>query len=148
MMTEAREVMVVVHPGSACGSADFNLGDEAGRAREVLARDIMAWAGDMLVVDGVLSDEIGHYALLAIALENAGDQKEARFVRCRACDDDGEWPHIVRRTFDREWPGGPHRVTVTGAWLHDDGGGCVGAVAEALRAHRVNVADSALRLAL
>ncbi len=39
-------VLVVVHPGSACGSANFNIGQfEARSAREELADELTRWDG-------------------------------------------------------------------------------------------------------
>lgn len=148
-MTQAEKIMVVVHPGSACGSADMNIGEGAGWLREALARDIMSWPHDMMIVDGELSDEIPHYAVLALAFENAADNRNRRMLRHRACDADGAgWTDSVRDAFASQWPGGPHRILVTGAWLHPDGGGCVGAVVDKLHEHehKVEIAASTLRL--
>jgi hypothetical protein len=146
LMPDEERILVVVHPGSACGSADFNLGTEAGPAREALAVEIMTWPHAMLVVDGDLNDEIEHYAMLAIALENAGDVKERKMIRVQACDPTEGWPEIVGKALDDEWPGGPHDVLVTGAWVEPDDGGCVNAVVQAVGRHRVAVAPTALRL--
>lgn len=146
MMGDGERILVVVHPGSACGSADFNLGTDAGAAREALAAEIMAWSDDMLVIDGDLSDELEHYAVLAIALDNAGDDKRRRMVRTVACDLHEGWPAMVGTTVDAEWPNGPHDILITGAWLHGDGGGCVNAVLQAVGHHKVDVARSVMRL--
>ena len=49
----------MVHPGSACGSADMNLGGAAASAaRAALASEIDAWHGEIAVIDGELSDEL------------------------------------------------------------------------------------------
>lgn len=139
--------MVLVHPGSACGSADFNLGDGAAELRNALAREVMEWEHDLLVIDGELSDELEHYPVMGIALDNASDRRDRRIVRLVACDltlDD--WPSAVAHRFSSDWPGGPHDVTITGAWLHEDGGGCVNAVAQVISRHRISISDKVLVL--
>lgn len=139
--------MVLVHPGSACGSADFNLGHEGPTARHALAREVMAWRDDLLVVDGELSDELLVYPVMGIALESAADHKERIMFREVACDMTVDnWPEVVARRFEEMWPGGPHEVHVTGAWKHDDGSGCVNAVADVLDSHYVTISEIALKL--
>lgn len=67
-----RPVLVLVHPGSACGSADFNLGSsEASDARSRLANDLALWHGDIIVMDGFLSDEIATHPALDEAIQDA-----------------------------------------------------------------------------
>lgn len=147
-MTEGRSsIMIVVHPGSACGSADFNLGKDAPAMRGALAREISAWRDDIMIVDGVLSDELPHYALLDVAIVNASDRPGRRLVRHRACDADGAaWPQSAAERFSAEWPGGPHLVMLTGAWAEADGSGCVNAVARAISGHAVTVSTNALSI--
>lgn len=140
-------IMVLVHPGSACGSADFNLGDASAAARNALAREIMAWEHDLFVIDGELSDELIHYPAMGIALESAADRDDRRIVRQIACDLTVEdWPNVVAQRFATDWPGGPHHVHVTGAWVHGDGSGCVNTVAEIMSSHKVTISGTALRL--
>lgn len=145
-MNTSRDILVLVHPGSACGSADFNLQLEAGPYREALAAEIHEWQHDILIVDGQLSDELEHYAVLGLAIQNAVERDGRRVVRERACDFTADdWPTLVRTRFDAEWPGGPHRVVLTGAWYGDDGHGCINAVAEALDAQTIAISPRALR---
>lgn len=139
-------IMIVVHPGSACGSADFNLGLEAPSLRDQLAQEISNWPHDILIVDGELSDELQYYATMGIAIANAQDGGK-KCVRVKACDMTMEqWPDHVADCFEREWPGGPYKLYLTGAWYHDDGTGCVNAVAEKLSSHDITISDKVLCL--
>jgi hypothetical protein len=64
-----QKLLVIVHPGSACGSADFNLGKfEARAARDTLRGAIEDWEGGVIVIDGELSDELEHVPSLARAM--------------------------------------------------------------------------------
>lgn len=146
-----QSVMVVVHPGSACGSANFNLGKSvANGERDFLAQDIANWREGILVIHGTYSDELIHYSNLNSALNNTfanADREGKLAMRIFACDDatDG-WEkyvaavlsHIPRDT----------RLEITGIWyFDDDSAGCVNAVydeAIALGFKSVNVRDSAI----
>ena len=130
-MKERGPLLVVVHPGSACGSADFHFGRQAAEAcRQLITDRISGWSGHIIVVDGDLSDELpGHPKLqhaieqgLARAIE-AGNTSE----RLMACDlTDADWPRTVQRAV-RQVPAS--HVVITGAWYHPDGdGGCCNAV--------------------
>lgn len=67
-----RAVLILVHPGSACGSADFNLGrSEAEAARERLCEDLDEWHGSLIVIDSSLSDEIAWRPHLCNAIRRA-----------------------------------------------------------------------------
>ncbi len=148
-MPDAKKLLILVHPGSACGSADFNLGDEGPAARGALAREIMDWQHDMLIVDGALSDELAIYPVMGIAIENTLDQNDRLVVREVACDFTFErWPEKVAKKLSEMWPGGPHDVRITGAWVHEDGTGCVNAVKEAIApsGHRIEISTTALLL--
>src|SRR5690606_22893648 len=78
--------------GSACGSADFNLGRYDARAgRDGLLLDLAAAEGDLFVIDGALSDELESYPMFARAIDDAlaaartrGDRAE----RIMGSDDD------------------------------------------------------------
>ena len=64
-------LLILVHPGSLCGSADMNLCDEADAAREAVIDELNGWSGSILVLDGWLSDELGLYPLLKKAIPDA-----------------------------------------------------------------------------
>ncbi len=145
-------LMIVVHPGSGCGSADFNLGrQDAQIARNTLASFISSWEGRTLIVDGELSDELPRYPVLGAAVLAAFDAgKEAGFgARIRADDNTGDhWSRIVAKKiaslgFDKETP-----IVVTGVWyFRDNSAGCVNAVYSAVRALgfvNVTISDSAI----
>ena len=147
MSAENEKIMVLVHPGTACGTADYNLGDEAPGLRDALAFEVMAWEHDLFVIDGEMSDELQHYAMLGLAVENALDARNRRVVRHKACDfAHPEWTDGVGRRFDQVWPGGPHDVTITGAWAQEDGRGCVDMMVDRLRDHAVVISSTVLRL--
>lgn len=127
------EMLVVVHPGSACGSADFNLGRvDARAARDALVSEIVAWSGPVVVVDGVLSDELQGQAL-GKAIEDAIGRAEAAghpVLRVFACDGETEdWPAVVSAALDGMGLPRDIQAVVTGAWYFEDGSsGCVNAV--------------------
>lgn len=145
MQTVNKNVMVLVHPGSACGSADFNLGDEAAPLRDALASEIMKWKGDVFILDGELSDELDHYATLGLAVQACKDTSDQHVVREMACALTMEnWVDVAMKRFEAEWPGGPHRILLTGAWTEPDKSGCVDAMAEALGGHDITISQNAL----
>ena len=62
-------LLVLVHPGSTCGSADFHHGRQmATEERHHLADFIRRWEGHLVVLDNDLSDEISSYPLLQSAI--------------------------------------------------------------------------------
>lgn len=150
-------LLIVVHPGSACGSADFNLGPaEAGRAREVLAEDLDAWTGPIAVIDGDLSAELRQrsYRDLGTALEGALERAAEgghRSLRMRG-DNEEEFDQAAAAeaiVADLQLAGGGWRVELTGAWFDPERrDGCVNSVAQVLEGAGVPylLRDSAIRL--
>lgn len=126
-----REILVIVHPGSACGSADFNLGVfSAENARDDLMGAIEAWNGPVVVVDGELSDELPRYRLLDEAILKALARAGANGARVMACDSWGE-THLAAERAIKVLGLDPakDRVVVTGCWFDPSGSsGCVNAV--------------------
>lgn len=58
-MSGNTEILVIVHPGSACGSAEMNLGkDNAQVQRLDMQQLIEGWEGGVVIIDGTLSDEL------------------------------------------------------------------------------------------
>ncbi len=149
-------LLIVVHPGSACGSADFNLGRQEARAeREYLASDIMNWDGGVLIVDGELSDELPQYSELDGAIKSALTKAKNRGLiseRIYACDNTGSpthggnWCAAVAASvahLPRDI-----KVEITGIWyFENDEAGCVNAVYDTLSAlgFSPQVRDSAIR---
>lgn len=138
-MTTPDRTLVIVHPGSACGSADFNLGSDPARdARMWLCTEIDAWQGGILVIDGSNSDELPSYPTLDGALSRALDRAKAAGLlseRVFGCDDVP--PHqdeAVRTTVANGWIRPDQGViTVTGCWFDpSDESGCVNGVMDTL----------------
>lgn len=131
-------ILIIVHPGSACGSANFNIGrTEANLAREALVMDMKSHEGPVVVVDGELSDELKHYPNLDKALREVIEvQENTGFLCSRIVADDnteGDWPEDVAQHVASRFK--PQKVNITGAWYYpDDSGGCVNAVYDALNA--------------
>ncbi len=155
-MTDPRPLLVLVHPGSACGSADFHHGRSyASAEREALADRLRGWQYDLVVVDSDLSDEIRRYPVLMSAIESALARAAStgHGARLLACDDqedyDGcDWVSQVR---DHVLALGTVNAIVTGAWHHvDDDHGCVNAVYDVLTREglKVDIDDSALPIDL
>jgi hypothetical protein len=147
-------ILVLVHPGSACGSADFHHGRSyAESERAMLVRTLDSWDGPLVVVDSDLSDEIPGHPPLARAIadalaRSAGSSHAARLLAGDGQEDyDGtDWVSQVR---DHVVSAGARHAVITGAWYHaDDDGGCVNAVCDVLSGEglSVDVHDSALSI--
>jgi hypothetical protein len=152
-MNEDR-ILVLVHPGSACGSADFHHGSPyAETERAMLVRALDSWEGPLVVVDSDLSDEIGGYPPLARAIADALARSTLSSHATRLLAGDGkedydgtDWVPQVR---DHVVATGARHAVITGAWYHDDDdGGCVNAVYDALveEGLTADVHDSALSI--
>lgn len=135
-----RHVLVLVHPGSACGSANFNLGrDEARAARQGLTRGINTWDGDFLVIDGALSSELSSYPMLEESILKALARSAAAghvAERAYGCDSEDYDQTKCIQDLVRRHGYSPSEATfeVTGAWLHPEKEGCVGSVIQTLEA--------------
>lgn len=144
-------VLIIVHPGSACGSADFNLGIEAAALRDAMAEEVARWDGDIHIIDGELSDELHHYARLGLAIECAieraltTDRKVKRTMACAL--NDPNWTKKVSADFACLWPGTRNNVLLTGAWHHADGSGCINAIHNVIGPQeRIAISERAMRL--
>ena len=142
------KTLVVVHPGSACGSADFNLGGvEAAQARERLSNTVFKWTGPVLVIDGELSDELAIYALPALALINKEDAGSTeRTMACALTSDD--WVEKAC-LFISERVNPETEILLTGAWHQkEDRKGCIDAVEKNLNemGYRTEISACALVL--
>src|SRR5690606_34274136 len=136
-------ILIVVHPGSACGSADMNLGyDEADEARAGLMQELWDWQGPMAVIDGDLSDELtgmrpAHCDLGQALSDALASAKADGHLAQRIRGDDNEAFNqedaIASLVEEHGWDPRCQRFTVTGAWFHpQDGSGCVGSVRDVL----------------
>lgn len=144
-----RTLLIVVHPGSCCGSADFNCGDEAAEdARDILADDLDEWTGAVAVIDGDLSSDLRQrkYREFGAAIEGALERAAAAglpAIRIRGGDED-EFDQVAAALSlcgslclaSSAW-----KVEVTGAWYDPSGSeGCVNSVVEALAKAGVSAA--------
>lgn len=121
-----RDLLIIVHPGSACGSASFNLGQvRAKRARNILAADIAAWNGDVIVADGDLSNELPRYPGLNSAILSALDRAVIG-QRISADHMTNGWAQkIVATALRLGFEAQTTNVQVTGAWHSPTHGACV-----------------------
>jgi hypothetical protein len=137
-MSSKPPILVLVHPGSACGSADFNIGHiEARAARDGLCFELDAWAGGILVIDGGFSDELPEYPTLNAAIEGALERSlKAGLVSQRVMGDDPEQSDRAREFIGLLGADAQaYTFCITGTWyMPDDGGGCVGSVLEVFQA--------------
>jgi GNAT superfamily N-acetyltransferase len=130
-------ILVIVHPGSACGSADFNYGsrDTADAERTGLIREWTNWRGGVIVIDGELSDELPDYPELNAALTSVVDRaKSAGKVSLREYGQDPAQVRVIKQVVKtRGWTPADVQFSCTGAWAYSDSDGCVGDVNKVLR---------------
>lgn len=145
----APAVLVVVHPGSCCGSADFhyNSTSVANAEREGLIREWNAWDGGVLIIETELSDELPRYPALNQALKDlAARARRKGFVSERRMGDDPGQTEIMRDFLDTlNFP--PETVfIVTGAWYYSERKGCVPSVRNVIRSrgYKVSISETAL----
>lgn len=155
VMPALQSVLIVVHPGSCCGSATFNLGRwDANASRDGLVIELDSWVGPIAVIDGDLSHELSGYPSLAVSLQEAiGRCSREGFPHLRI--DGGEANAeqlnaaaalIADRLFLSPEK---HRIWLTGAWTHaDDEDGCIDTIYNACadRGFMVDVRESAFVL--
>lgn len=130
----SNKVLVLVHPGSACGSANYNLGREAADLARIEMTDMLnAWDGDIIVLDGDLSDELPRFPVFADAIRSAVRRaRRAGCVAIREVANDPEQVDAIKRIASM------HDLTrssvvVSGAWYDPtDESGCVNSVIHAL----------------
>lgn len=129
-------ILVLVHPDSACGSADFNLGDEeADRARQGLSQELYAWKGGVIVILGDDAGELRSYGLYARAIKAALDFAKAdRRISLRLRGPDPQQMAVITRTVKKLALRPETQFVVTGAWTSAGDSGCVNSVEQALKA--------------
>lgn len=142
-------VLILVHPGSLCGSADYNIGRlNACAARDEIASQLNGWNGRLLVLDGALSDELPSYRQLNEAIRQAVARCSTAtgFGRRVDADDPDHSEIAVRHLREARIPLSTE-VFVTGAWYHPgNDGGCVNGAFDALKAagyRKASIDDSA-----
>ena len=141
--------LIIVHPGSCMGSADFNLGRQyASVLRRDLTHDVARWPANtpVGVIDGSLSDELAGTPL-GQAIEDLV-ARSAPGVRIRGCDSETfDQRQAARALADKLGLLSGSTVHLTGAWSNSEHphGGCLGSVRRILEelGCRVIVRDSA-----
>lgn len=148
-LTDRRRILVLVHPGSLVGSANYNVGrDQARATREDIARELDAWSGDVLVINGALCDELASAPLLQQSIQRCLERNALAGHHCAQVL--GEDPDQVERIRQYMVQRGAAllgaQFHLTGAWYGPNQYGCVGSVEAELRAagHAVEVSDTAL----
>lgn len=146
-------VLIVVHPGSACGSADFNLGSYGAEARAFLIQDLQHWSGGVIVIDGDLSNELAmpRFRPLDQAIKAALSQAAAKgAIAVRRAGNDPAQGRVVRQIIKQlGLLPTMTKFSLTGAWVQSsDDGGCVADVHRVLMrmGFTADVRDSALDL--
>lgn len=143
----AMDVLVLVHPGSLCGSARSEIGKyEADAVREEILYEVAHHSGAFIVIDGMFSDELSdaENKVIIDALQRAGDAGHVA-LRLWGCDA-GETPYPAWQSFGLRgrnvtFEGQEEAarfisglldgasVTVTGAWATPDhSSGCASSV--------------------
>ena len=135
-------LLVIVHPGSACGSAEANLGrDCADYQRLEMQATVADWDGAVVVIDGDLSDELDGWRgswkewgqTVAKAVERA---KDNGLLSLRVMGNDAseynQQDAIRDVVKDHGLTPANTVITLTGAWVEDSGDGCVHSVREVL----------------
>lgn len=143
--------LILVHPGSLCGSARSILGRlDANAARDEILFEVSQHQGDLVVIDGSLSDELSRGENETIEASLARVEADGHLaLRIWGCDS-GEAPYIGWKAtglqgrhavFDGQEEAaaaiadilGSGEISVTGAWATQDGStGCVCSVRDAL----------------
>ncbi|WP_143096208.1 hypothetical protein [Tranquillimonas alkanivorans] len=143
--------LVLVSPGSLFGSAEFSLGRGAARdSQALIGYEVESHEGHLIVIDGFLSDEISDDFEEKIERGLVQAQRAGLVAsRIWACDSGAEpfdgWKGLSHGGAPVEFPDqmiaaqcvgswlGSSGARVTGAWAtHDDTGGCVNLVRDAL----------------
>lgn len=142
-------ILVIVHPGSACGSADFHLSKyDAQASRDGLVHEIEAWRGGVIVLSGELDDELANswYGRLGPAIDALlAHTKVEGTVSIRVKAHDPDQIRVIKRLLKKPENQASEYV-VTGAWAYEDGTGCVSSVVEAIQSlnFKATVSDTAL----
>lgn len=150
-----KSFLVIVHPGSACGSADFNIGKTSARAyREHMEGEIDARTQPVLVIDGELSAELKDESYSDLGRSITSAVRRARRggmigQRIWGCDNVPPNHHETVPEWIKKSGLNPAEwyIELTGAWYDpSDESGCVNAVYKYFQAagFTCDVLDSAV----
>lgn len=141
-VVERPPLLIMVHPGSACGSLNDAFGKSAGGAyRDGLVIDLNNSKGGVLIVDGEFSDEIPYYGDFNSAILNALQRAKTAGLPSVRIDADDNSPRWVAKTLNTVRQMGyvaTDTIVVSGIWVGTDEGwgansGCVTAVFKSLK---------------
>jgi hypothetical protein len=129
------KIVCLVHPGSACGSADFNIGrNEAQTARDDLSNELEMWDGGVIVIDGYLSDELPAFPKFNRSIMSALERAKGKGqIAMRLQGEDPAQVECIHAFITADPVRKAWAYTVGGAWLYPNGEGCVGSVVDTLR---------------
>ena len=132
-------ILVITHPGSACGSADFNLGGDGSLSRsyrEGMTEQFNSWQGGVIVLSGEFDDELRRpkYRSFGNAIDALLSRtRAAGNVSIRKLAPDPENAKAITKLLSEPANRGSEYIC-TGAWWYGGDDGCVGATAAAIRA--------------
>jgi hypothetical protein len=129
------QILILVHPGSLCGSANMNLGKADARAvREEIASELDQWIGGLVVLDGMLSDELPDYPVINDAIEECLDRCATSSITTRLEADDPDHAQIALDYLRQHETPTDTKIVITGAWYEPDWScGCVNLTFAVLR---------------
>lgn len=146
-------LLIMVHPGSGCGSADDMLGrSQANAERDGLILELDNWEGGVLIVDSGFSDELPRYPRLKTAIDTALHRaKAAGMLSGRIVADDeteDNWSAKIPAALKQAQTPTDTVIFISGVWYwENDRAGCVNATYDAVKASgfpRVIVSDYAV----
>lgn len=132
------KLLIVVHLGSLCGSANFNLGEvDAEKHRTAITQEIATWPGAIAVISGEHDIELDlpPFSPLAAALSQKSFSTYGASL-------EGALRRAAIRVVDHYDYPLTDPILVTGAWNDHDGTGCVNTVVNALKIRGFTVSTS------
>jgi hypothetical protein len=144
------KTLVIVHPGSCCGSANDHYGSRstANAVRDGLVYEWNSWQGGVIVIDGELSDELPDYPELNSALSGIlARAKQNGLISIRRFGHDPDQVSVIKTLLKKlNLPTGAVHFDVTGAWYYNDTEGCVTSVYDAITSlgYKATISDYAL----
>jgi len=134
-MKMKQPVLILVHPGSLCGSANANIGKlDANCVREEIAIELDRFNGSILVLDGEFSDELPYYSQLDKAIKSCVERCAKTGFGERLEADDPVHIKIAVDSMTRLNVPKNAEIKLTGAWHHpDETAGCVTMACKALK---------------